>query len=350
MNRNNNIVAALLTLLTSAAVGCVSEVGDAPDEGGSGVSVRLAALEAGSSRIEYSLTNHGSTPVRVLAWKTGLSQAHDPLFEIYRDGSKLDYRGPIFLHAQPQPSHFIEVAPGERVSAQMDLAESYDLRAGGTYEIRPLALEPGSVLGDEALELDTATALRIHVDADHAAVVASSEALTIASCSAEQASTLETARAQALDNAREAMEYVDEHGYDERALRWFGTGNTQAAYKVQNGMHVIHDLLEANTFRFICQPASHIRCWYGTWAFVNPWDTSANKVINFCPPVFPEATPTGRDSMAVTITHETAHFFTKDVDYKYGVDAALQLARDKPDTARKNAENYALYTIDSQLP
>jgi hypothetical protein len=355
MNRFNRVVLSLLALVTSSAFGCASRVGDTPnDEGASGLAVRLAALEPGSGRIEYSLENHGSKPVRVLGWKTGLFPVHDPLFEIYRDGSEIDYRGPIFHHARPQPSHFVEVAPGQRLSAVIDLTELYDLRGGGTYEVHPRTLEPSSLLDGDAFAVSMGAPVRIQVHAEQAnegmaAVAASSQALTVASCSATQADQIRVAQGQALDNAREAKDYFAENVYDERALRWFGNGDTEDAYYVGNGLTTIHSLLEADMLHYKCWPASYIRCWFNTLAFVNPWDSSANKTVNLCPPFF-AADPPGRDSRAVSITHEVAHFHTKLGDYAYYVDGALNLAQTNPDQARSNAENYALYTIDAQIP
>jgi peptidyl-Lys metalloendopeptidase len=356
MNRLNNVVLPLIALITSAAVGCAGQVEDTPnDEGGAGLAVRLAALEPGSGRIEYSLTNHTSKPVRVLGWKTGLYAVYDPLFEIYRDGSAIDYRGPIFHHAQPVPSDFVEVAPGERLSAEIDLTESYDLRDGGTYEVRPVTLEPSSVLDGEAIELNTGAPVRIQVDAERAAhgmaaVAASSQALTAAtSCTPDDIDKINVARGQALNNAREAKDYFTENSYDERALRWFGTADIDDTYYVGNGLHTIFSLLDTHAFNFQCWPASYYRCWLNTLAFVNPWDTSANKVVNFCA-LFFKSDPPGRDSRAVTVTHEVSHFYTKLGDFDYFVEGALKLAKNKPDQARSNAENYALYTIDSQIP
>jgi peptidyl-Lys metalloendopeptidase len=341
-----------LATTAMAAVGCAAETGETlPSEPSSGLSVRLAALESGGGRIEYSLSNHGAEPVRVLAWKTALYSAPDPLFAISREGSAIEYEGPILHRVRvPKPSHYVEVAPGQRLSAVVDLTQSYNLKNSGVYEVRLLPLQASFVLGRNAIALDSDASVRIEIDAQHAARVGvRSAALTPANCTSEHYEELAATEREALANLEEATQYFADHGYDERAVRWFGSADSeQDSDYVGSGLSTIRAWLERGSLEYNCDAGG----WCdndSTVAWVDP--IFSPGVINLCDE-FWASDAGGHCARAVSVTHELAHFFTQSLDWTQysGPTRALALAQNYPAFARSNAENYALYTIDAQIP
>lgn len=98
-----------------------------------------------------------------------------------------------------------------------------------------------------------------------------------------------------------------------------------------------------------CVPNSDTR---GEVAHVCGPDTATHTIAitrNFCD--LPETTAGTLSSMQLTIVHECTHFHDTfaALDYKntYGPRLSLQLARDEPDRAIKNADNIAFYVLAS---
>jgi hypothetical protein len=83
-----------------------------------------------------------------------------------------------------------------------------------------------------------------------------------------------------------------------------------------------------------------------TYAYVDPGDlTKINLGLKFF-----NAPATGMDSRLGTIVHEVTHYFLtgNTEDIRYGKDGCLRLARQNPDSALKNADNYE-YFIEEWL-
>lgn len=93
------------------------------------------AVAGGPVKVRFTLTNRGSRPVRVLEWQTPLEGFWSDVFEVSLAGTKLAYEGPLMKRGDPSAEDYAEIAPGESVTAVVDLAGPYDLRRPGTYRV-----------------------------------------------------------------------------------------------------------------------------------------------------------------------------------------------------------------------
>jgi predicted AAA+ superfamily ATPase len=111
------------------------------------------------------------------------------------------------------------------------------------------------------------------------------------------------------------------------------------------GLQKIFDYLDQGNIEYVCNAGGW--CANGkTAAWVDP--ITAPGRINLCASFWqPDQAPWY--TKVIAITHELAHFHTNWLDEGYR-EAALALAKNQPDRARRNAENYALYTVDSEIP
>ncbi|AKQ63430.1 Extracellular protease precursor [Myxococcus hansupus] len=83
----------------------------------------------------FQLSNPTAKPVRVLTWHTPLEGVLNKIFDVSRDNTALEYRGPMAKRAPPTASSYITLEPGASAEGKVDAARYYDLRAPGTYRI-----------------------------------------------------------------------------------------------------------------------------------------------------------------------------------------------------------------------
>jgi hypothetical protein len=84
------------------------------------------------------LRNRGTTPLAVLNWGTPFEEAWlQPFVRVERDGRLLDYGGAMVKRGDPERDEYLRLAPGHQQSAQIDLAEVFDLSVPGRYVITP---------------------------------------------------------------------------------------------------------------------------------------------------------------------------------------------------------------------
>ena len=83
----------------------------------------------------FQLSNPTAKPVRVLTWHTPLEGVLNKIFDVSRDNTELEYRGPMAKRAPPTADSYVTLAPGASAEGKVDAARYYDLRAPGTYRI-----------------------------------------------------------------------------------------------------------------------------------------------------------------------------------------------------------------------
>lgn len=83
----------------------------------------------------FALTNEGKDAVQVLNWQTPFEGVRAPMFDVRRDGVEVEYRGRMVKRAAPSKEAYVELRPGERKEARIDLADGWDVAAPGTYAV-----------------------------------------------------------------------------------------------------------------------------------------------------------------------------------------------------------------------
>ena len=153
-------------------------------------------------------------------------------------------------------------------------------------------------------------------------------------CTAEQLGVIRAAFAEARTRQREAIAFARRNPEHEHVTRWFGT--TPRPVLVQNLKTIAAALAREDVFTFQClHPQS---CARGPFAYTRV----AGHLMGFCQGFFaaPEA---GRDSRFGIVIHEVSHAALGTVDAGYGPDAGMKLAREEPERAANNADNYEYF-------
>lgn len=344
-------------LLGSLLLTCAGVAMAAPG----GVSVRLeAASQAaafGSGNVVFTLRNDAATTLHVLRWQTPLDGVTNNLFKVERDGMEVTYTGPLYKRTAPTAKDYIELAPGESLSADVDLSAYYDMSMGGQYAVRyerdadSVLLEAGQaakagVAATVALDSDTAL---LWVDGAPAALDSLDAAKTVGAtpgllaatnsfvgCSNTRKSQLATARNSAVSYATNAKSYLDAGNTGSRYTWWFGSYTSSRYSTVKSHFTNIKSALSGQPYTFDCSCTDS-----GTYAYVYP--TQPYRVY-LCG-AFWSAPNTGTDSRAGTLVHETSHFnvVAATGDHGYGQTNAHNLATSKPATAVKNADNHEYF-------
>lgn len=88
--------------------------------------------------LRFTLTNPGPVALQVLRWNTPFEGAWlAPFVGVTRDGRPLDYHGPMVKRAEPKADQYLRIDARGTVSAEVDLAEPFDLAAPGRYRVQP---------------------------------------------------------------------------------------------------------------------------------------------------------------------------------------------------------------------
>jgi len=88
-----------------------------------------------SLSITYTVRNRESSPVSVLKWNTPLEGLIGNPFVVSQDGVERRFFGVMAMRMAPGPGDWITIPAKESVSVTVNLAEAYDVSAAGTYQV-----------------------------------------------------------------------------------------------------------------------------------------------------------------------------------------------------------------------
>jgi peptidyl-Lys metalloendopeptidase len=287
----------------------------------------LAKNDYGSGKIAYALTNSSGTTLHVLRRQTPLGGLTGKLFDVTKNGVKVDYVGPIYLYLPPTAADYVELKPGETLETEIDLTAYYDMKGGGQFEVR-YARDARDVVkeaGEAAkagvtagyLDFDRKGAASIWVDAAVDALDVSENASyrgdagfkagagvlaasnTFEMCTTTQKAEIASARIVATNYARDAKAYMDAGKRGSRYTASFGGYNENKYKTIKGKFQKIYTKLSSRPMAFDCgcRDADAI-------AYV----TGASQDIYLCPP-FWELALAGVYSKADTLVHEVSHLF-----------------------------------------
>lgn len=132
---------------------------------------------------------------------------------------------------------------------------------------------------------------------------------------------------------------------DQTYRKWFGVWNSVRAARVVKGLRGIDSQRHCKRYEIYttlngCEPDTI------AWFKISP-DENYYSACNLCPRYF--SLPfEGRDSQVGTLAHELSHGYggNPGADEVYQVDPCLDLAKNFPDLAVQNADNYQFYLED----
>jgi len=301
--------------------------------------------------ITFTLTNTGAGSAHVLRWQTPLAGIEADIFAVTVDGEPVPYVGRLIKRAAPEAEDWVELGPGQSVSATFDLSSAYDLTRGGEYAVRYRTelqaaddVEPPESPGDgeEASEnrLES-NEVRMWVEGGNPTPVPEVEPDYFGgttNCTNTQKSKLATALTNATSMSTKAYNQLVSPGNSALYRTWFGAYTSARLATVKSHFSAIKTALASKPITFDCG------CTGNYYAYVYP--TQPYKI--YVCKAFWTAPATGRDSRAGTVVHEVSHFnvVAKTQDYVYGAAAAKNLALTSPTKAVKNADNHEYFAED----
>ena len=305
-------------------------------------------LQADGTEVTFTLTNAGGQPITVLLWDTPLEAVlSSDIFTFGED--EVGFKGRHIKRATPLERDFLDLSPGQAVSASLALNRYYDIVDHANYQVTfngPISYSSAAAKRTDlaaaraAMQSVELTTESVEVDLAPAPPVARALPAGYLNCTVDQQAQISTAldaSEQLTIEARDALINlpVSERATSPRYTRWFGS-YTEARYAaVQGGMSNAASVMANQVIDFNCD------CDEGAFAYVF---TNDPFKIYLCR-AFWTASVTGTDSQAGTILHELSHFpeVKGTDDHAYGQTAAAALARTDPARASNNADSFEYF-------
>jgi peptidyl-Lys metalloendopeptidase len=306
--------------------------------------------------VVWSLTNNSDETVHVLRWETPLDGLSRSIFEVSKNGRPVRYMDKLVHWGHPDADDFVKVGPGETISAEVNLAASYEMVDAGSYTVSfegqlsyVMATDEKSGhiedLGASQLDADPIELYSMGRSPGYyqslgalPATVNRTKAGTYANCSSSQQTSFGSTHNNAKTYSANAAAYLNAGTRGTRYTTWFGSYTSSRYNTVKSHFNLINNALISSTITYdcYCTPSAA-----SAYAYVYP---SQPYIIHLCN-AFWSAPATGTDSKAGTIIHEMSHFTVNGgtKDNAYGQTAAKSLASRTPSKAVANADNHEYF-------
>ena len=327
------------------------------------VSIAAAPGSAGDflGAVEVTVTNTSSKTVRMPRWQLPSDFIEAKVFNVTRDGQRVDYEGPMIKRGLPQAAEFAILRAGESYRATIDLSAAYDLSRTGQYVVSyvsPLqyaSTSDGAMLkqGNGLPMIAQSAPLRLWVDGSDQLGAAKGGMATTGkkpgtggtvvngvsykACSTTQISGAGSAVNSARNYTENAKGYLNGGTVGARYTTWFGA-YTSSRYGTAR-QHFVD--IDAAMDQSGGQVTINCGCNQNYYAYVYP--TRPYEI--FVCRAFWTAPLTGTDSKAGTLIHEMSHFnaVAGTDDVVYGQAGAKSLAVNDPNGALNNADNHEYF-------
>ena len=326
----------------------------------SGLEIDLSPITSksahGTGKVLYTLTNRTSASLMVLAWETPLRGVDADLFDVRQGGRPVAYVGREFKrHGVPASEDYIEIAPGETLSAEVDLSIHYEMSKAGEYAAQAhghfhdtVAVRAKRGGGEEVLPISDRDVLSgtafVWVDGAPQPYLreptgvfsyAKAGSVSFVGCSSNQQSSIGSGVNAAKSMSASANSYLSAGTIGPRYTTWFGSYSSSNYATVRSNFVAIGDALNNKALVFDCST-----CTQNAYAYVYP--TQPYKIY-LCGAYW-QAPISGTDSKGGTTIHEVSHFnvVAGTDDLAYGQTACKRLAK-KPRSAIKNADSHEYF-------
>jgi peptidyl-Lys metalloendopeptidase len=331
----------------------------AASAGNNGITVSVTPAKAASSddvMVNVTMTNTSSVPQYVLKYYTPFNGIEESLFEVTRDGAKVQYLGAHYKRHEPKSSDYLLLKPGKSYKQNVELSALYDMSISGDYKVRYNAAslnlfsstfstsgfaatekEIGAIQSDAASMFINGVHPRGFVAETPKELLANTLAgsLSYTNCSASQQTTVASAVAGAKTYAAGANTYLSAGKTGTRYTTWFSAYNATRYSAVKSHYIAIADAFNNKAVTVDCS------CTQSYYAYVYP--TQPYKI--YVCKAFWTAPMTGTDSKSGTLVHEMSHFnaTASTDDWAYGQSAAKSLAISNPTNAIDNADSHEYF-------
>ncbi|MGY1761583.1 M35 family metallo-endopeptidase [Geodermatophilus sp. SYSU D00779] len=335
----------------------------------------VAALSAAPSyalgepvTVGLEVRNDGQQAVQFLAWGTPFEGdvAADFLI-VRRDGEPVEYDGQLVNRGDPLDEDYVFLAPGQSISAEVDISRLYAIDRPGDYEItlNPRLYDAFVVAGDTKAAPRTRDTLEAHdIDGSTArfTVTPDGEPKLTLGASVRQAegpevrSAEDKAAAPNFNGGTPAQQAVTRRAHDKAQqecglclqqltsatpstnalfIEWFGVFDQGRYDTVTSHFEDMRDFL-ANIQ--VTYDLTGTGCRPNVYAYT----FKGSRTVWLCA-LYHSAPESGTDSKFGTLIHEWSHAVCRTDDIAYGVNACRALAKDDPARAVVNADSHEYF-------
>ena len=308
--------------------------------------------------VEFKLVNNSAETLKIPSWQLPNGTIDSDVFEIYRQGKRVEYTGPMIKRAAPTEADYVTLQPGETKRISVDLTGAYDLSQGGQYDVRfksylqGARTERGRTIAKKTGLMATleSAPLRLWVDASSplmnlkkAETPSATKAtnvvngVTFVGCTAARQTTAGQAVVAARNYSENAKGYLNLGTVGSRYTTWFGAYTSSRYGTAKSHFAKIDTALDQSNG----QIKINCGCTQSYYAYVYPNKPYEIFVCN----AFWSAPLTGTDSKAGTLVHEMSHFdiVANTDDVVYGQAGAKNLAISNPTDALRNADSHEYF-------
>lgn len=310
----------------------------------------------------FEFKNDGDKDYYLLKRNTPLEGLHSPFVAVSIDGAPLLYEGYLFYRTPPKKQDFILLEIGESVTATAQINDIFAFASDDTYNIR--YNRPLQILPKENMELESASgeiksAQKIEVDESVNIQLMNTDLLSrpvnkeseeegdevyIESCRSVATyvgGSSSTRKATTKAHKKLCKKYLRARrrvGNNATYRLWFGAYTVRRARKVESVLKRSRNRIAWNRVKYNFRGSE---CDSDTYAYTcyqcrTVWLCGAYVAD----PTFCRTSGTSKEG---TLAHEWTHVGADTEDYAYGVADSQELARDEPNKAVDNAENFEFY-------
>lgn len=353
------ILAGLVAMTGAAVAGRSAPAATYANPLRASVHAETDASDAFAGNLRFKVSNSASRAVKVLAYQLPDGNLGADLFDVYRDGVRVEYTGAMIKRAAPTEADYITLRAGETKLLNANIASAYDLSRPGLYTIQYKAYLQGAKTDDGRLiaskdgrmaSLSSApmtlwvegvrqqSPAQFEQKAKPGAGTSVVNGISYVGCSSTQISQLGTAIASARTYSENSKGYLNAGTVGARYTTWFGA-YTSSRYSTARSHYVsIDSALDQSGG----QVKINCGCNQSYFAYVYPNQPYQIWVCR----AFWSAANTGTDSRAGTLIHEMSHFdvVANTDDVVYGQAGAKNLAISNPTDALRNADSHEYFS------
>jgi hypothetical protein len=93
-------------------------------------------VAGGPVALRFRLVNRTDGPLWVLRWNSPVEGWRGTIFTVTFQGTVLPYQGPLVKRGDPGREEYVEITPQDSLNVSLDLAEAYDVKRPGLYQVR----------------------------------------------------------------------------------------------------------------------------------------------------------------------------------------------------------------------
>ena len=326
------------------------------------VSLDMACNKALSAvACSFEFTNNANEDLYLLKRNTPLEGLNSQFVSVFLDGRPLEYEGIIMYSLPPTKDEFVLLKAGESISASVQITDAFSIGTDGLYTIqysRPLQYlsvnEMSAMSIDQLKESIVRKSVQLYLEDTSVLLKPKEQKVEI-----DYTVYIESCTAASFNGDRKNNETLAAHkklcagidkankgvGNNDLYVTWFGVYTAARAKTVKDVYSSMRSKLESTSVTYYNNGP---KCEGKPRAVAYTYKRS--KVVYLCDAFYklPIACSGTTSTKEGTLLHEWAHAFANREDEGYGPDKCKGFAREDPDKAINNADNFKFHYCGSK--